>query len=211
MGFSYTYMWQIKIEKDISGTKNPSPTTGLPTRASSVKQRSHITSGCKDLVNWGFGRQKLLESLEVHLKELTHSLIQTHSLWAPEQESQIEILKDIQGNLNCLASRQELGSSFLLDSVLAEATVPFLSPPPTEPQSQQPGTIWETQPIWLTRFAALKIPWGPVLHSFWANPTRFQRLFHMNGLSWSMLQIFLSSFKQAACLGTSVSPQTLAK
>ena len=60
-----------------------------------------------------------------------------------------------------MASGEELGGwrgggGFSPIEVLAEAIVPFLSPPPTEPQSLQVETISVTPSTWLTLFA---LPW----------------------------------------------------
>ena len=48
------------------------------------------------------------------------------------------------------------GKAFFQTERQAEAIVPFLSPSPTEPQSQQVGAITETPSTWLTLFAP---PW----------------------------------------------------
>ena len=48
------------------------------------------------------------------------------------------------------------GTAFSQTEVLAEAIVPFLRPPPTDPQVWKAGTTLETPSTWLSLFAP---PW----------------------------------------------------
>ena len=51
---------------------------------------------------------------------------------------------------------ESYGVAFSQTEVLAEDIILFVSPPPTEPQSQQAGAISETPSAWLTLFSP---PW----------------------------------------------------
>ena len=79
-------------------------------------------------------RKFLLKGLCTDLLGLTPSELQHGG-------SRLKGIRDIQRDMNCPASGQELGwgAAFSQTEVLAEVTLPFLSLPPTEPQSWQVG------------------------------------------------------------------------
>ena len=94
----------------------------------------------------------------------------------------------------CLASKQKLGTPFSQTERQAEATVPFLNPPPREPQSQQAGAISETPSTWLIPFGPPWISTDTLPHPNYRCP---KLLFHMNGWHWLLLHNFLNPIKQA--------------
>ena len=79
------------------------------------------------------------------------------------------------------------------------AIIPFLNPPPTEPQSSQAaGSIYESPSTWQTLFA---LPWrsseAPSHPIYGPTKAVDSVLFHMNGWSWFMLHYFLNPHKHA--------------
>ena len=100
--------------------------------------------------------------------------------------------------LICPASGRELGGSFLPDRSADRGHFSFSESSlhrATEPADGRP--IWDSNNLAHTVCPTLVIPWGPAPPKFWAHPSCFQWVFHPNGLSWPMLQIFLNSLKQA--------------
>ena len=88
------------------------------------------------------------------------------------------------------------GTAFSQTKALAEAIVHLKSPSPTEPAGRQ--HIWISINLAITVCPTLVIPETLTPPNLWAHLSCFQWLFHMNGLSWPMLQIFLKSLKFTA-------------
>lgn len=108
---------------------------------------------------------------------------QTHSLWIPCRGQQMEKHQRCTGRNSAIWHRDgHWWAAFSQTKLLAKATVPFLSLPLPETQSQQVCTISESPSTWHIYCPTLVIPWG---------------LFHTNGRSCLMLQIFLNYLKQA--------------
>ena len=53
-GQSKTYVWQLKIGRDTSGARDPSPMPDHSAQGSSARRYVPITSGCKN--QWGLGQ-----------------------------------------------------------------------------------------------------------------------------------------------------------
>ena len=85
----------------------------------------------------------------VPLKEPTHGLTYSdpHPLSSSTKVAGWKAPVAYREELKCLASRRELGNSFLPDK---RADGGLLSPPPTEPQSRQVGALSETPSTQLT-------------------------------------------------------------
>ena len=141
-------MWCINIWEVCLRSKESSPTPGPLAQGSSARKIKPHHFWLQH--QWGFSQWKtLLECQAIPLKEPTHRL--TYSVSLPLSSSTRAAAWKApvvyRKKLKCLALRQ------------AEAIVPFLIPPPTEPQSWQAGAIYETPSIWLTLFdPSLQIP-----------------------------------------------------
>ena len=88
-GWSHTHVWWIKIGRDTSWVRDPSPRPHHPAQSSCARKLSPPTSGCEN--KWGLRqRKKLWESQKTPLRGPTKDLrhMQTHSLWdsAPGQQ-----------------------------------------------------------------------------------------------------------------------------
>ena len=101
--------------------------------------------------------------------------------------------------LDCPSSGQELGSSILPDRNAGRGHCSFSDPFPHRAKELTGELhIRDYTNLAYTVCLTLVILWGPAPPNLQANPSCFLWLFHTNGLSWPMLQIFLNSLKQAA-------------
>ena len=152
---------EYKFWRDISGARSPSPATGTPVQDSSDRKISphtfwlqnlvetelvEITSGVPSSSPWRTPIQTYLDSL-----------LLSASTWETAWKAPVACREE----LECLASRQELGTASSQTERWAEAIVPFLNPPSTEPQSWQAGTISETPSTWPALFVCSTQLAGP--------------------------------------------------
>ena len=154
---------------------------------------------------------KLLESQAVPLTGAMHRLTSTHFLWVPALGQQIErhqrytgrnwIVQHPGGNWAQLSPRQKGWQRpvFLSEPSLLRATEPAGRCHIWD--SYQPGSHCSPHPGDSLR---------PCPTNSQGHPSCFQWLFHMNGLSWLMLQIFLNSLKLVVASGFS-EPRPLIK
>ena len=175
MGWSYTHVWEIKIRRDISGERGPSPILHSPAQGSSARKMSPWFLAVKPSRDWSCGRQNLLKPQAVPLKKPMHRLIWIHSLWAPVWGQHIERQQRHKGrNWIVWHQGESWGTAFSQTEVLADAIVTFLSRPPTEPQTSrwvpylrlhQPGSHCLPHPGNLV---------GPAPPNFQTHPSCFQ-------------------------------------
>ena len=142
--------WTGPMEKNRKGYLG---TEGPPAQGSSARKISLHNFWLQKPVRIEAVEDKLPESQAILLKEPPHRLTQTYSLWTPAQRQQTERHQRHTGkNWSVQHAGESWEAVFSQIEVLAEATLSFLSPHTTEPESQQAGTISETPSTWLTQF-----------------------------------------------------------
>ena len=124
------------------GARDPRPNQAPQSMAPVPGREVTITSGCKTQWELRLWTQKPLGNQAVPLKEPTHRLTWTHSLWAPADWKAPETYGE---KLSCSATGWELKGSFLPDKSAGRGHCSFSEPSPnrvTEPAGR--CCIWDS-------------------------------------------------------------------
>ena len=158
-------MWWIKTQEGYHGSAETQPDT-RPGDSGFQCQTDKFPWLPATKKLWGLNWwKKHLESQTVPLKECTHELTQTHSLWVPAVGEELERHQWHTGrNWSVWHQGKSWETAFSLIEKQAEVISPFWTLPPQNYRVSGGYHIWDSINLANTVCPTLEISWGSIPH-----------------------------------------------